>query len=75
MVCMGYNPRYPEADPLPENVLINPVIKSIGDDLITGWEVCLSVPGLRGEVKRWQRIQIKWKDRQGTFHSEELKDF
>ena len=38
VVGMGHNPRYPEADPLPERVLINPVIKSIRDDLITGWE-------------------------------------
>ena len=75
VVGMGYNPRYPEADPLPERVLINPVIKSIGDDLITGWEGCLSVPGLRGEVKRWKRIHLKWQGREGTFHSEELQDF
>jgi len=75
VVGMGYNARYPEADPLPERVLINPVIKSIGDDLITGWEGCLSVPGLRGEVKRWQRINLKWQDLEGTFHSEELQDF
>ena len=75
VVGMGHNPRYPEADPLPERVLINPVIKSIGDDLITGWEGCLSVPGLRGEVKRWQRIHLKWRDREGAFHAEELQDF
>jgi peptide deformylase len=75
VVGMGYNPRYPEADPLPERVLINPVIESIGDGLITGWEGCLSVPGLRGEVKRWQRIHLKWQDQEGTFHSEEMQDF
>ena len=75
VIGMGHNPRYPDADPLPERVLINPVIKSIGNDLITGWEGCLSVPGLRGQVKRWKRIQIKWQDREGAFHSEELQDF
>ena len=56
---MGLNPRYPDAPPLPERVLINPVIKSTGDKLITGWEGCLSVPGMRGEVKRWQNIHLK----------------
>ena len=75
VVGMGHNPRYPDADPLPERVLINPLIKSIGDDLITGWEGCLSVPGLRGEVKRWQRIHLEWQDREGAFHTEELQDF
>ena len=75
VIGMGHNPRYPDADPLPERVLINPVIKSIGNDLITGWEGCLSVPGLRGEVKRWQRIHLKWQDKEGASHSEELQDF
>ncbi len=57
VVGMENNPRYPEAPPLPERVLINPVIKSIGNELITGWEGCLSVPGLSGEVERWKRIK------------------
>ena len=56
-------------------MLINPVIKSIGDELISGWEGCLSVPGLRGEVQRWRRIHLKFQDREGAFHTEELQDF
>ncbi len=75
VVGMGNNPRYPNAHPLPERELINPVIESIGDEMISGWEGCLSVPGLRGEVKRWQHIHLKWQDRDGTSHTEELKDF
>ena len=75
VIGMGDNPRYPDADPLKERVLINPVITSIGDQLIAGWEGCLSVPGLRGEVERWQCIHLKWQDREGTFHTEELQDF
>tara|TARA_Y100001968_G_scaffold120159_1_gene109419 strand:- start:260 stop:595 length:336 start_codon:yes stop_codon:yes gene_type:complete len=42
VVGMGHNPRHPEAPPLPVRVLINPVIKSIGNELIDGWEGCLS---------------------------------
>ena len=75
VVGMGHNHSYPDADPLPERVLINPVIKSIGDELIAGWEGCLSVPGLRGEVERYQRINLKWQDREGASHTEELQDF
>ena len=75
VIGMGHNPRYPDADPLPDRVLINPVIKSIGDELSAGWEGCLSVPGLRGEVERWQRIHLKWQDREGGFHTEELQNF
>ena len=75
VIGMGHNPRYPDADPLPERALINPVIQSIGDELMPGWEGCLSVPGLRGKVERWRRIHLKWQDREGVFHAEELQDF
>ena len=75
VIGMGLNPRYPNARPLPERVLINPVIKSIGDELISGWEGCLSVPGLRGEVERWQHIHLKWQDQDGALHTEKLRDF
>ncbi len=51
VVGMGHNPRHPDADSLPDLALINLVIKSIGDELSAGWEGCLSVPGLRGEVE------------------------
>ena len=33
------------------------------------------MPGLRGEAERWQRIHLKWQDRKGAFHTEELQDF
>lgn len=51
------NPRYPEAPVVPRTVLCNPVITPLGDAEEEGWEGCLSVPGLRGVVPRWQRIR------------------
>ena len=48
-------PRYPESLGVPYTVLINPELSPIGDDEAEGWEGCLSVPGLRGLVPRWQR--------------------
>ncbi len=75
VVGMGHNPRYPNENPLPERVLINPVIEYIGDELISGWEGCLSVPGMRGEVERWEHIHLKWQDRDGEFQTEELQGF
>lgn len=50
------NPRYPDRPLVPPTVLINPVITPLGDEEEDGWEGCLSVPGLRGLVPRWQRI-------------------
>jgi len=51
------NPRYPDADPVPRTILINPVITPLTDELEDGWEGCLSVPGLRGVVPRYRRIR------------------
>jgi peptide deformylase len=59
------NVRYPEAPLVPRTVLINPVITPLGDEEEEGWEGCLSVPGLRGRVPRWQRIRYQGFDAQG----------
>ena len=52
-----HNPRYPEAPPIPETVLVNPVITPLGPELESGEEGCLSVPGLRAAVPRWRRVR------------------
>ena len=51
------NPRYPEAEPVPFTVLINPTLTFIGEDTEEGWEGCLSVPGMRGLVPRYRRLR------------------
>jgi peptide deformylase len=51
------NPRYPHAEPVPKTVLINPVITPLSDELTEDWEGCLSVPGLRGVVPRFEHIR------------------
>ena len=51
------NPRYPQAPIVPRTVLINPVITPIGDEEQLDWEGCLSVPGMRGMVPRWNKIR------------------
>jgi len=67
LVIYGYddNPRYPDAPPVPRTVLINPVITPLGDEEVDGWEGCLSVPGLRGLVPRWERIRYTGFDERG----------
>ncbi len=50
------NPRYPDAEPVPRTVLINPVIRPLDGGLEEGWEGCLSVPGMRGLVPRHLRL-------------------
>lgn len=69
------NPRYPEAPPIPETLLINPLLTPLGDERQLGWEGCLSVPGLRGQVERWQRLQLAWRDPLGGHHQQPVEGF
>ncbi len=46
--------------------LVNPVITPVGDATFTGYEGCLSVPGLRGRVERPRVVDVKALDRTGT---------
>jgi peptide deformylase len=59
------NPRYPGAEEVPDTVLINPELKFLGEEMEEGWEGCLSVPGMRGWVPRYQRLHYKGRDEKG----------
>src|SRR3982751_6338583 len=67
LVIFGFDrvERYPDAPAVPKTVLINPPITPLGDAEADGWEGCLSVPGLRGVVPRWERIRYTGVDPQG----------
>lgn len=69
------NPRYPDAPVVPRTVLINPVVTPLDDQLEEGWEGCLSVPGLRGVVPRWQRIRYQGVDPLGRAIDREVEGF
>lgn len=58
--------RYPDADCVPDTVLINPVITPLGDQLEDAWEGCLSLPGLRGLVPRFRNIRYCGYDEHGA---------
>lgn len=49
--------RYPEAEAVPYTVLINPQLEPIGELMEEDWEGCLSVPGMRGLVPRYQELR------------------
>ena len=59
------NPRYPDAEPVPQTVLINPTLEFLGDHTEEGWEGCLSVPGMRGLVPRYQSLRYTGFDERG----------
>ncbi|WP_445679025.1 peptide deformylase [Radicibacter daui] len=45
--------------------LINPVLEPVGDEVVAGWEGCLSMPGLRGIVPRWNSVRFSGVDVEG----------
>lgn len=59
------NPRYPYKPAIPLTILVNPVLTPVGDELFDNYEGCLSVPNLRGVVKRSVHIRVQAWDRQG----------
>lgn len=67
VVIFGFekSERYPDAEAVPETILINPLITPLSDDEVPGWEGCLSVPGLRGEVPRFSSIRYQGLDEKG----------
>jgi peptide deformylase len=60
------NPRYPDAEEVPDTVLVNPVITPLGDEMEEAWEGCLSVPGMRGVVPRFARVRYRGFDEAGN---------
>ena len=60
------SPRYPDAETVPETVLINPSITVLDETIEDAWEGCLSLPGLRGLVPRFQNIRYQGYDEQGA---------
>jgi len=69
------SPRYPDAPLVPCTVLCNPVIAPLSHEQQDGWEGCLSVPGLRAVVPRWQRIRYSGLDVRGVRIEREAEGF
>ncbi|MCD6014253.1 MAG: Peptide deformylase [Solirubrobacterales bacterium] len=66
----GVNPRYPYKPPIPLTVIVNPTIEPLDDELFEVNEGCLSVPGLRGDLRRQVAIRLRYLDREGAEHEE-----
>jgi len=77
VVIFGFeaNARYPEAAPVPYTVLINPRLTPLSGEETEDWEGCLSVPGLRGKVPRWDRVHYSGFDAFGRRSEHEVDGF
>lgn len=72
---VGKNLRYPDAEEVPQTVLINPVITPLSDQMEEDWEGCLSVPGMRGLVPRHTQLRYQGTDENGALIDRTVSGF
>ncbi len=75
IVASRPTPRYPTAPLMEPTVMINPSFEALSDMQEKGWEGCLSIPGIRALVTRYQAILIRYTDQQGTLVETPLSGF
>jgi peptide deformylase len=75
IVASRPNPRYPDAPSMEPEVAINPEIVWRSDEVAKGWEGCLSIPGIRGEVPRHRRIRTRYRTLDGAEVEREFEGF
>jgi len=69
------NNRYPDAPDHPLMILVNPKLTNHSEEIIEGWEGCLSVEDLRGKVWRHNKITVSAFDREMNPISFEAEGF
>ena len=73
VIEVNQNPRYPQFEPIPLMVLINPIVTPLVsggtlsvEESFEMYEGCLSVQGMRGKVKRPRKVRVQALDRAGN---------
>jgi peptide deformylase len=60
---------------IPLSAVINPVITPLSNDMTLGWEGCLSIPGLRAAVPRYEHIHLAGFNAAGDRIDKEISGF
>ncbi len=69
------NARYPYAPTMKPTAMINPEMTWSSKTIAKDWEGCLTVPGLRGLVPRYQTIRIRYQTLDGKIIETEYDGF
>ncbi|MFT6899118.1 MAG: peptide deformylase [Paraglaciecola sp.] len=69
------SPRYPQAPQMAPLVVVNPRILTCSENTVWEWEGCLSVPGLRGNIERPDRVEVYYQDADGQSHTHTFEGF
>ncbi|MBC6404145.1 MAG: peptide deformylase [Rhodospirillales bacterium] len=75
LVLFFVSPSPGAPDGIPLTVLVNPEIVPLDRESALGWEGCLSVPGLIGEVPRHTRIRYRGLGLDGATIEREAHDY
>jgi len=75
IVASRPNSRYPNAPFMRPTVMINPQIVDHSHVIVKDWEGCLSVPGIRGLVPRYQDVEVEYINRAGQLTRQMLSNF
>ena len=75
IVASRPNLRYLHAPVMEPTPMINPQILAYSNETEIGWEGCLSVPGMRGQVERAKEIEVVYCDRNGNRQQKVFTDF
>ena len=67
--------RYPFAPEMEPIVMINPGYEVLSQDKKKDWEGCLSIPGIRALVPRYEKIRISYVDQRGVQQELLAEDF
>ncbi|MDP6961300.1 MAG: peptide deformylase [Dehalococcoidia bacterium] len=67
------NSRYPYRPNIPLTILVNPILTPASDETFVNYEGCLSVPNLRGQVRRHCEVHVDALDREGNSISTVVK--
>jgi len=75
LCCGGETARYSQSIGTKRLVMVNPELTVTTDELVSGWEGCLSVPGLRGLVLRYKSVSYRARDAMGNIIEGEVSGF
>lgn len=63
------HPRYKtDGIAIPKRVVINPSYEPLSDEQDFGWEACLSIPEMIGQVPRYTHVKYQYTDLEGNHH-------
>lgn len=77
MVIVASRPtaRYPQAPMMLPTIMINPEFTALSEVMEKDWEGCLSIPGIRALVPRYQAIGVAYLDQFGRGQEAALQGF